>query len=164
MQWQMWTAFGIMLGLAVGLAFYHVPDPTSVPIHGLSWRLMMASPMALALIVAGCVAFVPESPRWLLEKRRPTKAYHAMCRLRCCKVQAARDIFQMKEGLLQEEKLKMTATSNSSWSKIASLITVPRNRRALYASELVMFMQQYVSASPELSTFQPSMINTLTSN
>ena len=38
---QMWTAFGIMLGYVMDLAFYHVPDKPHIT--GLNWRLMLAS-------------------------------------------------------------------------------------------------------------------------
>jgi MFS family permease len=41
MQWQVWTAFGIMVGYAADLAFYYVPDPTGIT--GLNWRLMMGA-------------------------------------------------------------------------------------------------------------------------
>ena len=37
----MWTAFGIMLGYVMDLAFYHVPDKPHIT--GLNWRLMLAS-------------------------------------------------------------------------------------------------------------------------
>jgi MFS family permease len=36
MQWQMWTAFGIMVGYAADLAFYKVPDSSGIV--GLNWR------------------------------------------------------------------------------------------------------------------------------
>jgi Sugar (and other) transporter len=62
MQWQMWTAFGIMIGYAADLAFYHVPDTATVT--GLNWRLMMASAMMPAVIVCCFVYNCPESPRW----------------------------------------------------------------------------------------------------
>ena len=39
---QMWTAFGIMIGNVMDLAFFHVPDPKH-NIKGLNWRLMLAS-------------------------------------------------------------------------------------------------------------------------
>lgn len=38
---QMWTAFGIMFGNVMDLAFYHVPDKHNI--KGLNWRLMLAS-------------------------------------------------------------------------------------------------------------------------
>lgn len=41
MMWQMWTAFGIMLGYVADLAFYKVPDRPHI--KGLNWRLMLAS-------------------------------------------------------------------------------------------------------------------------
>jgi MFS family permease len=62
MQWQMWTAFGIMVGYASDLAFYKVADTPGVT--GLNWRIMMASAMLPALVVMLFVFLVPESPRW----------------------------------------------------------------------------------------------------
>ncbi len=57
MQWQMWTAFGIMLGYVADLAFYSVPDGRVV---GLNWRLMMGSAMLPAVVVCCIVYFTPE--------------------------------------------------------------------------------------------------------
>ena len=57
MQWQMWTAFGILLGYVADLAFYEVPDHG---IDGLNWRLMMGSALIPAVIVLALVFFTPE--------------------------------------------------------------------------------------------------------
>ena len=46
MMWQMWTAFGIMIGTVMSLAFYHVGDRAGVT--GLNWRLMLGSVSNLA--------------------------------------------------------------------------------------------------------------------
>ena len=68
MQWQMWTAFGIMLGYFADLAFFPVVDtPGSV---GLNWRLMMGSACFPAVIVCCFVFMCPESPRWYMSKVR----------------------------------------------------------------------------------------------
>lgn len=40
MMWQMWTAFGIMLGFIASVAFMNVTHPT---IEYLQWRLMLGS-------------------------------------------------------------------------------------------------------------------------
>ena len=40
MMWQMWTAFGIMLGYIVSVAFMDVHHPN---FPGLNWRLMLGS-------------------------------------------------------------------------------------------------------------------------
>ena len=41
MMWQTWTAFGIMIGYVMDLAFQNVPDPSGI--RGLNWRLMLGS-------------------------------------------------------------------------------------------------------------------------
>ena len=124
-----------MLGYVADLCFFKVKDPAHI--HGLNWRLMMASAMLPALIVICFVFMCPESPRWYMSKGRHGKAYRSMCRLRYNKIQAARDVFYMHT--LLEAETGMTLGQN----KIKELITVPRNRRAMLASEIVMFMQQF---------------------
>ena len=134
MQWQMWTAFGIMFGYAADLAFFKVPDQSGIV--GLNWRIMMASAMFPALVVCGFVFSCPESPRWYMSKKRYDKAYQSMCSLRYNKIQAARDLYYMHTLLEAESSMKL------GQNKILELIAVPRNRRAMIASEIVMFMQQ----------------------
>ncbi|KAK8094556.1 hypothetical protein PG997_001241 [Apiospora hydei] len=136
MQWQMWTAFGIMIGYVADLAFYFVPDRSAIA--GLNWRLMMGSAMIPAVVVCAIVYFTPESPRWYLTKNRQAEAFRAICQLRFEKVQAARDLFYM-DTLLQVEREAMTIGQ----SKIKELVSVRRNRNAMIASEIVMFMQQF---------------------
>jgi hypothetical protein len=72
-----------------------------------------------------------------MSKGRHAKAYESMCRLRFIKIQAARDLYYMYKGLEAEASIRIGG------SKVMELIKVPRNRRAMIASELVMFMQQY---------------------
>lgn len=134
MQWQMWTAFGIMLGYIADLALYKVIDPHNIT--GLNWRLMMASAMLPAVVVCMFVFKCPESPRWYMSKGRHGKAYEAMVSIRFNKIQAARDQFYMNT-LLEAEAMVMGR------KKVREMITIPRNRRALIASEIVMFMQQF---------------------
>ncbi|APA07525.1 hypothetical protein sscle_03g022950 [Sclerotinia sclerotiorum 1980 UF-70] len=120
MQWQVFTAFGIMLGFAFDLAFYYVPD-TAPNIHGLNWRLMMGSAGVPALFVCFC---------WYekdTEDVAPTDYVGP----------TARDIFQM-HMLLEAEK-----NMGDGQSQIKQLFTVPRIRRAMVASEITMFMQQF---------------------
>lgn len=45
------------------------------------WRWMFASEALPALVLLVCLFFVPESPRWLLEKGRATEARHIFSRL-----------------------------------------------------------------------------------
>lgn len=58
-EWQMWTAFGIMLGNIMGVAF----GPSTGIKPSLGWRLMLGSTVVLPLLVCAQVYFCPESPR-----------------------------------------------------------------------------------------------------
>ncbi len=135
MQWQMKTAFGVLFGYVADVAFYKVPDVPGIVRP--NWRLMMGSAMLPALIVICFVFMCPESPRWYVSKNRYHKAYQSMVRLRYNKVQAARDVYYM-HILLEAEK----EVEASQGNPLFELVKVPRNPRALVASEIVMFMQQ----------------------
>ncbi|KZL79900.1 mfs sugar transporter [Colletotrichum incanum] len=137
MQWQMWTAFGIMLGYVADLAFYYVPDRGGIV--GLNWRLMMGSAMIPAVFVCACCYMCPESPRWYLTKNRHSDAFKAMCQLRFEKVQAARDLFYAN-ALLQAEK---ESQGIGKQNRLNEFYAIRRNRNAMIASEIVMFMQQF---------------------
>lgn len=146
MQWQMWTAFGIMVGYAADLAFFFVPD-AGVQL-GLNWRLMMGSAMIPAVVVCALIPMSVESPRWYLSKNRHADAFAAMCKLRFEKVQAARDLFYAHTLLKAEREVDSATASGGAGktkknSKLRELFTVRRNRNAVIASELVMFMQQF---------------------
>ncbi|KFY23847.1 hypothetical protein V493_05595 [Pseudogymnoascus sp. VKM F-4281 (FW-2241)] len=136
MCWQMFTAFGIFVGYAADLMFYEVNDPAGVT--GMNWRLMMASAMVPAVVVCCFVFMCPESPRWYISQGRHHQAWIAIQQLRFNKVQAARDLFYIQ--FLVRAELE---SSHKMGNKAKELISVPRNRRALQASELVMFMQQF---------------------
>jgi sugar porter (SP) family MFS transporter len=140
MMWQMWTAFGLMMGYVAGVVLDNVADP-----H-LRWRLIIGSPMILPVIVCAYIFCLPESPRWLLLKARQNKtrsgryyekAVDSLQRLRRTKLQAARDMFLIYHQLKNEDSIKQ------NHNRFIELFTVPRNRRALIASTIVMYMQQF---------------------
>lgn len=133
MQWQVWSAFGIMVGYAADLIFYNV---NSSSIVGLNWRCMMASAMFPALVVCCFVFTCPESPHWYMRQKQYYRAYRSICTLRNHKIQAARDLYYMHTLLEAENNM------NLGRNKMLELIKVPRNRRAMLASQIVMFMQQ----------------------
>ncbi|OXB38861.1 hypothetical protein LQV05_004016 [Cryptococcus neoformans] len=135
MQWQVWTAFGIMLGYVADLIFYHVPDTPNIT--GLNWRLMLGSAGFPALIVMAQVFYLPESPRWLMAKGKYEKAYRSMLRLRGDEILAARDLYYI--FVLLEEEAAIVRGRNLFWE----LFSVGRNRRAMIGSTIVMFGQQF---------------------
>ncbi|KAH9953872.1 hypothetical protein BGW80DRAFT_1468206 [Lactifluus volemus] len=125
MMWQMWTAFGIMLGYVSDLAFYKVPNKPHIT--GLNWRLMLASAGIPALFLMFQVYLCPESPRWLMSKGRSLPPHRTTFYT-----------FPDIHVLLEAEK-ELTRGRN----RYIELFTVPRNRRATQASFVVMFMQQF---------------------
>ncbi|KAK4653040.1 hypothetical protein QC762_504520 [Podospora pseudocomata] len=131
MSWQMWTAFGIMLGTAFNLAVWSAGD--------INWRLMLGAPFIPAVPLLVLIYFCPESPRWYMKKNRYGKAWDAMIRLRNHPIQVARDIFYIHSQLELEEQLL-----RNSWyfQRMAELFTIPRVRRATLAAFTVMIAQQ----------------------
>lgn len=135
MMWQMWTAFGIMLGFVVSVAFENVRY-TEGQFPYWNWRLMLASTSIPPFFVCMQVYLVPESPRWYMTKNKYRKAYDALCRFRNCEMMAARDVYYIHKSLMIEEKLR---EGKNLWKEF---FMVPRNRRAAQSSFFVMFMQQ----------------------
>lgn len=133
MMWQMWTAFGIMLGNIMGVAFGGLaPD--------LGWRLMLGSTVVLPLIVCAQVYYCPESPRWLIQQDKVNKAFKSFRTLRPTDIQAARDLYYAYVGVELEREINK---GKNFFSMLIELFTIPRNRRAALASWIVMFMQQF---------------------
>lgn len=133
MMWQMWTAFGIMLGFIVSVAFQNV---TFLGEYS-PWRWMLGSTSIPPFIVCIQVYLCPESPRWYMEKGKFGKAFQSLCRLRKQKLQAARDMYYAYK-LLEIENAERAG--RSPWKEF---FFVRRNRRAAQSSFFVMFMQQF---------------------
>ncbi|KAI0708285.1 hypothetical protein C8Q76DRAFT_770326 [Earliella scabrosa] len=136
MMWQTWTAFGIMMGYVMDLAFQNVPDRSGI--RGLNWRLMLGSAGVPALFIAAQVFFCPESPRWYMMKGRYPKAFESLRRLRHTDLQAARDLYYIHVLLEAEQEV-----NRNKRNKFFELYSIPRNRRATLASSILMFMQQF---------------------
>ncbi|THY30338.1 putative MFS myo-inositol transporter [Aureobasidium pullulans] len=135
-QWQMWTAFGIMLGFIASVAFYGI-EVEGYP--GLDWRLMLASTSIPPIFVCCMTFFAPESPRWLMSKGGYREAFQSLCRLRQCHLHAARDLYDIHIRLMLEHELK----PKTAWARATKLFSVPRNRRAAQSAFFVMLMQQF---------------------
>ncbi|KAG9190101.1 hypothetical protein G6011_08189 [Alternaria panax] len=134
MMWQMWTAFGIMLGFIVSVAFQNV---TIIGGENSPWRWMLASTSIPPMIVCIQVYLCPESPRWYMEKGKFDKAFNALCRLRKHKIQAARDMYYAYK------LLEIETAEREGRNAFKEFFTVRRNRRAAQSAFFVMFMQQF---------------------
>jgi len=131
MSWQMWTAFGIFLGVTANLAVYNTGD--------IAWRLQLGSAFIPALPLVIGVYFCPESPRWYIKKGRYRDAFQSLLKLRNTPLQAARDLYYIHAQIAAEAEF----LSRSNYLKrFVELFTIPRVRRATLASFVVMLAQQ----------------------
>ncbi|EUC36981.1 hypothetical protein COCVIDRAFT_90819 [Bipolaris victoriae FI3] len=137
MSWQIWTAFGIFLGTVANLVVMNTGS--------ISWRLQFGSAFIPAVPLVLGIYFVPESPRWLMKKRKYAQAYKSFLRLRNSPLQAARDLYYTHCLLEQEEVLIREAGINPKsnfFTRFIELFTIPRVRRATQASGIIMISQQ----------------------
>ncbi|KAK5088973.1 hypothetical protein LTR05_003197 [Lithohypha guttulata] len=141
MMWQMWTAFGIMLGFVASVAFSGVFFPGTPGPEGNAqyapWRWMLGSTAIPPMFVCAQVYFCPESPRWYMEKGRWDKAFRSFCALRLHPVQAARDMYY------SFKLLEVEAAQREGKNRLKEVFTVRRNRRAAQSAAFVMYMQQF---------------------
>lgn len=137
MQWQVWTAFGFVLGYLADIGFYYVPDRSGI--NGLNWRLMLGVACVPAIVVMAQVFFCPESPRWLMKRNNYTGAMHSFLRLRTSPIQAARDLYRA-HMLLEREQQEECMLAHESKLKT---IFVRRNRRAFIATTILMLGQPF---------------------
>ncbi|THW98141.1 MFS transporter [Aureobasidium pullulans] len=133
MSWQMWVAFGIMLGFSANLAVSGAGDIT--------WRLQLGSACIPAIPLLIGIYLVPESARWLIKKGRHQAAYKSLLRVRNSPVQAARDLYYIHVQFEAEKAYLMERESNFL-KRAVELFTVPRLRRATQASGIIMIAQQ----------------------
>ncbi|KAK4074068.1 hypothetical protein Trihar35433_3542 [Trichoderma harzianum] len=100
LAWQLWVAFGIMLGFAFNLIF------TRAQSNETTLALINASPTVPSLVLLIiAMFFCPESPRFHLIKGPNydvQKAYTCMRRIRNTELQALRDIYLVYKSLEQQ--------------------------------------------------------------
>ncbi|KAH7370583.1 MFS sugar transporter-like protein [Rhexocercosporidium sp. MPI-PUGE-AT-0058] len=131
MSWQMWNAFGILLGFAANLAVANVPK--------IYWRLQLGSAFIPAVPLVAGVYFCPESPRWYMKKGRYRKAFTSLLKLRANPIQAARDLIYINSQLELEAEI---IGNNTYMRRFTELFAIPRLRRATLAAFTVMLAQQ----------------------
>lgn len=139
MMWQMWTAFGIMLGYAASLACQDIRFPDEYA----AWRWMIGITALPPIFVLVFIYTLPESPRWYMNRGKEgdyEKAYTSMCRLRAHKVLAARDLL-LVDMSIEDERKKMDKEDKRMF--FAQVFTVPRVRRAAIGAWFCMIMQQF---------------------
>ncbi|XP_044714484.1 sugar transporter domain-containing protein [Hirsutella rhossiliensis] len=137
MSWQVWTAFKLML-VSVGIFLGTCANLAVGKTGAIAWRLQFAS----AFIPAVPPSLAPTSalsPRWCLKKKKDL--YYINC------------LLEQEEVLVQETGV---STKSNMFTRFVELFTIPRIRRATWASGIVMISQQLAEvAKPPLSRGKP---------
>ncbi|KXS93912.1 hypothetical protein AC578_1858 [Pseudocercospora eumusae] len=131
-SFQLWVAFGILVGFSSNLVFKDVGKN--------AWRFQLAAAFAPAVPLLFIVWLCPESPRWYLKKNRYQKAFHSFCRIRNTELQAAREMYFAHMQILQERAaFEGKSIGHRAWE----LFSIPRIRRATIASAWIVISQQF---------------------
>ncbi|KAL4904902.1 hypothetical protein BDW74DRAFT_153733 [Aspergillus multicolor] len=156
MMWQLFDAFGIFLGFVC------------VWIVDKQWRVLLGTAAVPSLILLFLVFLCPESPRFLMRKKRYREAYLSLRHLRGSDIQACRDLYYIHIQLQYESQKRLALaevrhfnSEGEEWLKSDklnyqdielppmnffkrtwALWTNPRNRRACIAAFIVMASQQ----------------------
>ncbi|KAL9137568.1 MAG: hypothetical protein Q9175_001222 [Cornicularia normoerica] len=149
MGWQLWVAFGILMGSSANLALYQIGK--------IAWRLQLGSAFIPAVPLLIGIYLCPESPRWYIKKHRYNDAFRSLKRLRNTPLQAARDLYyihaqvRLEEIMLGDGDIQRRNFENGKehftnrgryLARFVQLFTIARVRRATLASFVVMIAQQ----------------------
>ncbi|KAL5051878.1 general substrate transporter [Aspergillus fruticulosus] len=156
MMWQLFDAFGIFLGFVC------------VWIVDQQWRVLLGTAAIPSLILLFLVFLCPESPRFLMRKKRYREAFLSLRHLRGSDIQACRDLYYIHSQLQYESQKRLALKPGSGFTsegaqwldarllnyqdvelsqmnffkRALALWTNERNRRACIAAFIVMASQQ----------------------
>ncbi|KAJ5993314.1 hypothetical protein N7451_009038 [Penicillium sp. IBT 35674x] len=131
-SFQLWVAFGTLVGFCSNLIFYRVGR--------LAWRFQLGAAFVPAVPVLFFVWLCPESPRWLMKKSRYQEAFLSFCRLRNSELIAARDLYYAHCQVMTERD---AFSGKSLGHRLWELFAVPRLRRAMISSAIIVTAQQF---------------------
>lgn len=130
-MYQFNIALGEVLGYAVSAIFFETKG---------GWRYMVGSSLVFSMLLLVGLFFLPESPRYLVHKGKIGEAYNVWSRLRDISVDSNKlEFLEMRHAAIQEEQLK---ASESKTKAYFDLVTIPRNRRALVYSVVMVTLGQ----------------------
>ncbi|KAF9880292.1 hypothetical protein CkaCkLH20_02246 [Colletotrichum karsti] len=122
LMWQLWVAFGIMMGNVVNLILVAAAGALDFPVRlsegqnpqldqgpkgKLALQLILAAPMVPALLTLVALSYCMESPRFYMQKNtpnyRPQRAYEILSKVRNTQLQALRDIYLIHKNIELED-------------------------------------------------------------
>lgn len=147
-MYQFNIALGEVLGFAVAAIFFEVTG---------GWRYMVGSSLVFSTLLLVGMFFLPESPRWLMHKNRVGEAYNVWTRLRDMKDDDNKlEFLEMRQAAQAETARKATQSKTREWM---DLFTIPRNRRALVYSVIMVTLGQLTGVNAVMYYMSTLMAN-----
>uniref|UniRef100_A0A060TE51 ARAD1D05016p n=1 Tax=Blastobotrys adeninivorans TaxID=409370 RepID=A0A060TE51_BLAAD len=129
--YQFCIALGEVLGYAIAAMFVSVPG---------NWRYMLGSSLVFSTIMFIGVVFLPESPRWLMHKKREVDSWKVWKNLRGFDTEMSKlEFLEMRHTALYEITTENQKEKRMAW---LDFFRVGRARRALIYCNIMMFLGQ----------------------
>ncbi|GJQ08728.1 hypothetical protein GpartN1_g519.t1 [Galdieria partita] len=138
--YQLAYAIGYLIGLIVDSIFVKVK-------HG--WHFMLGSVIVPSLVVAFCLFFASESPRWLFIKGREEAAWNSLLTIRSSQEVALQDYNEMREWMRRERE-----NTVSFFGLFRIIYRQPHVRRPIVLGIALQFAQQFCGVNAVMFYFE----------
>jgi MFS family permease len=135
--YQFNIALGEVLGYAIAAMFITVPG---------NWRYILGSSLVFSTIMGVGILFMPESPRYLMHKKKPLEAYKVWRRIRGVATHEAREEFFVMKISTEQEEAEVAAGRTHAFPWM-DFFTKPRARRAIIYANIMIFLGQVSTIS-----------------
>ncbi|XP_014560298.1 hypothetical protein COCVIDRAFT_23519 [Bipolaris victoriae FI3] len=135
--YQFNIALGEVLGYAVAAMFIKVPG---------NWRYILGSSLVFSTIMGIGILFMPESPRYLMHKKKPLESFKVWKRIRGIATHEAREEFFVMKVSTEMEEAEVVAqrTNRFPWM---DFFTKARPRRAIIYANIMVFLGQFTGVN-----------------
>lgn len=129
--YQFNIALGELFGYIIGVIFFDVKG---------GWRYMVGSSLVFSTTLFAGLLFLPESPRWLMHKGRVGESWNVWKRLRDIRQENDKvEFLELRQAAEQDQQLH---ANESKFQSLFDLVRIPRNRRALVYSCVMIALGQ----------------------
>ncbi|KAF4975731.1 hypothetical protein FZEAL_7507 [Fusarium zealandicum] len=131
--YQFNIALGEVFGYVIAAIFLKVPG---------NWRFILGSSLLFSTIMFFGMLFLPESPRFLMHKKRQLDAYKVWKRIRGTDTAESREEFYVMSAGVNQEETEVSEGAQNHRFPWMDFFTVPRARRALVYANIMILLGQ----------------------